>query len=96
MAFKDLHKLKKIVVVEKELIQTTHLVVGKDIFALTTYKALQEKYGKEQVRLLSEDVILKSDLMPKGPSSVRGENNQRIFQELFPDAIGETGSEMAE
>ena len=95
MAFKDLHKLKKIVVVEKELIQTTHLVVGKDIFALTTYKALQEKYGKEQVRLLSEDVILKSDLMPKGPSSVRGENNQRIFQELFPDAIGETGSEMA-
>jgi len=95
MAFKDLHKLKKIVVVEKELIQTTHLVVGKDIFALTTYKALQEKYGKEQVRLLSEDVILKSDLLPKGPSSVRGENNQKIFQDLFPDAIGETGSEMA-
>ncbi|MBC7539594.1 MAG: hypothetical protein H7281_12290 [Bacteriovorax sp.] len=95
MAFKDLHKLKKVVVVEKENIFAPHLVVGKDIFALSIYKALQEKYGKEQVRLLSEDTILKSDLLPKGPSTVRGESNQKIILELYPEAVGEIGAGVA-
>jgi hypothetical protein len=95
MAFKDLHKLKKVVVVEKEFIKAPHLVVGKDIFALSIYKALQEKYGKDQVRLLSEGAILKSDLLPKGPSSIRGESNQKIIQELYPQAIGEIGASVA-
>lgn len=89
MAFKDLHKLKKVVVVEKEFIKVPHLVVGKDIFALSVYTALKEKYGKDQVRLLSEDTILKSDLLPKGPSTVRGENNQKIIHQLYPDAVRE-------
>ena len=95
MAFKDLHKLKKVVVVEKEFIKVPHLVVGKDIFALSIYKSLQEKYGKEQVRLLSEDPILKSDLLPKGPSTVRGESNQKVIREYYPEAIGEIGSNQA-
>lgn len=95
MAFKDLHKLKKVIIVEKEFIQVPHLVVGKDIFAISIYKALQEKYGKDQVRLLSEDAILKSDLLPKGPSTVRGKNNQQVVQELYPAAIGEIGAEQA-
>jgi len=95
MAFKDLHKLKKVVVVEKEYIEVPHLVVGKDIFAVTTYKALQEKYGKEKVRLLSEDAILKSDLMPKGPGTIRGEANQAVMKQIFPEAIVHEGNEMA-
>ncbi len=95
MAFKDLHKLKKVVVVEKEFIEVPHLVVGKDIFALSIYKSLQEKYGKEKVRLLSEDAILKSDLLPKGPSTLRGEVNQRIVQELYPQAVTIVGTEPA-
>ena len=95
MAFKDLHKLKKIVEVQKEFIQATHLVVGKDIFALSIYKALQEKYGNDQVRLLSEDAILKSDLMPKGPSSLRGESNQNIIRNLYSEAITYEGKETA-
>jgi hypothetical protein len=95
MAFKDLHKLKKVVVVEKENIKVQHLVVGKDIFALSIYKALKDKYGSEQVRLLSEDPILKSDLLPKGPSSVRGESNQKIIQELYPQSVGVVGAEQA-
>lgn len=95
MAFKDLHKLKKVVVLEKEFIEVPHLVVGKDIFALSIYKSLQEKYGKEKVRLLSEDAILKSDLLPKGPSTLRGEINQKIIQELYPQAIAAIGTEPA-
>ena len=82
MGFRELHKLKKVIVVEKENIKVQHLVVGKDIFALSIYKSLKEKYGPEKVRLLSEDPILKSDLLPKGPSTVRGESNQKIVQEL--------------
>ncbi|MGZ3809407.1 MAG: hypothetical protein ACXVCE_15085 [Bacteriovorax sp.] len=95
MAFKDLHKLKKVVVLEKEFIETTHLVVGKDIFALSIYKKLQEKYGSENVRLLSEDAILKSDLLPKGPSTLRGEANQKIVKELYPEAVMYEGSDPA-
>lgn len=95
MAFKDLHKLKKVVVVEKEFIEVSHLVVGKDIFALTIYKALQEKYGKEKVRLLSEDPILKSDLLPKGPGTVRAMANQQVMKNLFGDAVVFEGTEMA-
>lgn len=95
MAFKDLHKLKKIVEIQKEYIQVPHLVVGKDIFAVSIYKALQAKYGREQVRLLSEDALLKSDLAPKGPSTLRGANNQKIIQELYPQAVVSIGSEPA-
>ncbi len=95
MAFKDLHKLKKVVVVEKEFIEVPHLVVGKDIFALSIYKSLQEKYGKENVRLLSEDAILKSDLLPKGPSTIRGETNQKVVQQICPEAVSAVGSEVA-
>lgn len=95
MAFKDLHKLKKIVEIQKEYIQVPHLVVGKDIFALSIYKALQAKYGREQVRLLSEDALLKSDLAPKGPSTLRGASNQKIIQELYPQAVVSVGTEPA-
>jgi hypothetical protein len=95
MAFKDLHKLKKVIVVEKEFIVVPHLVIGKDIFALSIYKSLQEKYGRENVRLLSEDAILKSDLLPKGPSTIRGEENKKVIQGLFPDAIKPISDEAA-
>ena len=87
MAFKDLHKLKKIAVVEKENINTTHLIVGKDIFALNLYKVLTQKHGRENVRLLSEDTVLKSDLWVKGPGSIRGSANQKVVEELYPEAV---------
>ena len=85
MAFKDIHKLKKIAVVEKEVIVVPYLVVGKDIFSLSLYTELKTAHGAQNVRLLSEDGILKSDMLPKGPSSVRGETNQRVFKEIYPD-----------
>ena len=85
MAFKDIHKLKKIAVVEKESITAPYLVVGKDIFALSLYTDLKKQHGADKVRLLSEDAVLKSDLLPKGPSTIRGEVNQKIFNHLFAD-----------
>ncbi len=85
MAFKDLHKLKKIAVVEKESISVSYLVVGKDIFALSLYTHLKQIHGAENVRLLTQDAITPSDLILKGPSTLRGETNQRLFRELFPE-----------
>lgn len=85
MAFKDIHKLKKIAVVEKEIINIPYLVVGKDLFSLSLYSDLKSKHGAENVRLLSQDAILKSDLLPKGPSSIRGETNQKMFKLLYPE-----------
>ena len=85
MAFKDLHKLKKIAIVEKESISVPYLVVGKDIFSLSLYTHLKELHGEDKVRLLSQEPITPSDLILKGPSTLRGETNQRLFKELYPD-----------
>jgi hypothetical protein len=85
MAYKDLHKLKKIAVVEKESIHVKNLVIGKDIFSLSLYTKLKNDLGSDQVRLLSQDQIFVTDLLPKGPSQLRGETNQRLFKELFPE-----------
>jgi hypothetical protein len=85
MAFKDIHKLKKIVEIQKEFIQVPHLVVGKDMFAINIYRELVLKYGAENVRLLSEDQILASDSMIKGPGTIRGEENKKVIHDLFPD-----------
>lgn len=85
MAFKDIHKLKKIAVVERETIVVPYLVIGKDIFSLSLYSDLKAAHGAENVRLLSQDALLRSDLLPKGPSSIRGETNQKLFKDLYPD-----------
>jgi hypothetical protein len=86
MAFKDIHKLKKIVEIQKEFISVPHLVVGKDMFAVTLFRELVSKHGAENVRLLSEDQILSSDSMIKGPGTIRGEENQKVIHDLFPES----------
>lgn len=95
MAFKDIHKLKKIDVVQKETIETNHLVIGKDIFALSLYNKLKNIHGAENVRLLSEDKILASDLLTKGPGTIRGETNRNIFKALYPEMNFEAGEQNA-
>lgn len=87
MAFKDIHKLKKIVEIQKEFIDVPHLVVGKDMFAVAMYRDLVMKYGAASVRLLSEDEILASDSMIKGPGTIRGEENKKVIHDLFPESI---------
>ena len=87
MAFKDLQKLKKINVIAKETINIAHLVVGKDIFALSKYESLVKEFGFDNVRLLSQDPILKADLLPKGPSTFHGESNINVMKSLYADAV---------
>jgi hypothetical protein len=87
MAFKDIHKLKKIVEVQKEFIEVDHVVVGKDAFAIGLYDKLANQFGSEAVKLISEDKILKNDLFFKGPNTVRGEDNFKVINDHFSDAI---------
>ncbi len=83
MAFKDLHKLKKIPEIQKENIDCDFLVVGKDFFAIEAYLKLKEIHKDKSVRLISETDINVSDLTPKGPSWVRGEKNIEYVKSLM-------------
>lgn len=49
-----------------------NLVVGGDIFSLTTYVTLCEKYGRENVLILNPRPIIIEDLKVQGPSTLRG------------------------
>lgn len=85
MAFKDIHKLKKIVEIKKEEHRVYHLVLGKDIFAVSIYDDLKNKFGKENVRLLSHGKIQAADLLPKGPTLLRGEANRLALSKVYPE-----------
>lgn len=84
MGLKDLQKLKKTSAVEEKIINKPYLVVGCDIFALSFYNQLKNKVGPEKVVLLSNGAFPEGNLFPKGPSSFRGETNQKMFKYLYP------------
>lgn len=85
MAFKDLHKLKKIQEVQKENVETEFLVLGHDLFALSIFKKLVEKHGEDKVRLLSQEKFELKDLAPKGPSGIRGDDNINCVKSLLAE-----------
>ncbi len=83
MAFKDLHKLKKIQEVQKENIEIDFLIVGHDIYSIAIYHDLVNKHGEDKVRLLSQEKFEIKDLAPKGPSAIRGIDNIAYIKENF-------------
>ena len=62
-----------------------NLVVGGDIFSLTTYVTLCEKYGRENVLILNPRPIIIEDLKVQGPSTLRGPANLSVFNYLYPE-----------
>lgn len=85
MGIRALQSLKK---EQKTEVQTTfikNLVVGEDLFAMDLTLSLREKYGKENVSLLSLKPLTENDLHLMGPSLLRGEDNIKQFQKLCPD-----------
>lgn len=85
MAFKDLHKLKKIQEIQKENVEAEYLVLGHDLFTVTLFKKLVEKYGADKVRLLSQEKFELKDLTPKGPSGIRGLDNINCAKSLLSE-----------
>jgi hypothetical protein len=62
-----------------------HLVVGSDLFSLATYNTLVEKYGRDNVAILSPSKITKSEAQLTGPSGLRGKANTQVFRDMFPE-----------
>lgn len=85
MSFSDIRKLKKVEEKEVNIVSHRFLVVGSDLFSIATYKKLVEKYGKEEVRLLTQHPITEEGLKLTGPSALRGSANISSFVEDFPE-----------
>ncbi len=87
MAFKELQKLKKISVREKETFHTKYVVIGHDLYAIDLYKNLVRMHGLEYVKFLSMEKFTPQDFIKKGPSHVRGQKNIEFFENFFPHGI---------
>ena len=61
-----------------------YLVAGNNYYAFRTYLDLAAKFD-QNVALLSYDPLSLESIVPKGPSTIRGEDNQRLFAALYPD-----------
>ena len=70
-----------------------HLVVGSDAFALEQFLELQKRYGTDRSLLLSERRLGSADLFPKGPISLRGQDNIEAFRKCYSDISFEKGSD---
>jgi hypothetical protein len=84
MAF-NLLDLKKEQDSKQEKKYIRHLVVGEDLFAVAEYLYLKEKFGEEEVALLSERAFSRDDLLPLGPSALRGPANIQKLKQLYPE-----------
>lgn len=87
MSIKALSELKK-KKVERQKKYSKYLVYGSDLFAYETYWRLRNKHGKEHVTFFYPHTSqLKSidELLPIGPSTLRGVDNIEAFKKHFPE-----------
>ena len=85
MGIRALQALKKEQKTEVQTVFIKNLVIGEDLFAMDLLLSLKEKYGSENVSLLSFKTLTENDLHLMGPSLLRGENNIKQLQKLYPD-----------
>jgi len=87
MAFADIRKMKKVDEKETKTSFCRYVVVGNDLFSLAAYKELCEKFGKDEIALLSTSEISASASSFKGPNLLRGEGNIAVVTEDRPDVL---------
>ncbi len=85
MSFGDIRALKKEESTELTPKFIRHLIVGEDVHSIALYKTLVEKYGENEVQLLCQKELSPLEVLPKGPSSLRGEANIEAFRKLYPE-----------
>lgn len=85
MGIRALQALKKEQKTEVQTVFIKNLVIGEDLFAMDLLLSLREKFGKENVSLLPLKPLTENDLHLMGPSLLRGENNIKQLQKLYPD-----------
>lgn len=81
----NLLSLKKEVTEEFKTLYRRHVVVGEDLFTVALLLELVEKFGKDNVLWICPREIQMYDLLPLGPTLLRGKANIEKFQALFPD-----------
>ncbi|MCR9206305.1 MAG: hypothetical protein NXH75_17115 [Halobacteriovoraceae bacterium] len=81
----NLLSLKKEVAEDFKTLYHRHVVVGEDLFTVALLLKLVEKFGKENVLWICPREIQMLDLLPLGPTLLRGRANIEKFQTLFPD-----------
>lgn len=64
---------------------TPHLVVGSDLFSLATYNTLVERFGRDNVEIISPTKITIDEAKLIGPSGLRGKANTKVFRDMFPE-----------
>ncbi|PIP95807.1 MAG: hypothetical protein COW00_02735 [Bdellovibrio sp. CG12_big_fil_rev_8_21_14_0_65_39_13] len=84
MSYSEILKLKKEEKNTRERIFARHIVVGEDVFAVSLYQTLVQKYGESEVRILTDRTLNQEEIYPKGPSPLRGEASIKLMEKLFP------------
>ncbi len=85
MGIRALQALKKEQKTEVQTVFIKNLVIGEDLFAMDLLLSLKEKYGSDNVSLLSFKTLTENDLHLMGPSLLRGETNIKQLQKIYPD-----------
>lgn len=81
----NLLSLKKVQNTEVKNHYFRHVVIGEDLFTLALFWELRKKYGENQVTWVAPRPVNKKDLLPIGPSLLRGKENIESFKRYFPD-----------
>ncbi len=87
MGYSDIRKMKKVDEKETKTISCRFVVVGNDLFTLASYKLLCERFGKDDVALLSAAEVSVEASSFKGPNLLRGDQNIAIVKEDRPDIL---------
>ncbi|GAB4415351.1 MAG: hypothetical protein OHK0056_22910 [Bacteriovoracaceae bacterium] len=85
MSYSDILKLKKEVKSTREKSFVRHIVVGSDLFSVSLYQTLVEKFGANEVKLICDRPISEQELTPQGPSTLRGEASIKLVRKMFPN-----------
>jgi hypothetical protein len=78
-------KKKKLNEEEKKFFKK-YVVLGLNPYGAKAYLSLRQKFGPEQVILLSEHRFSEEDLDFFGPSTIRGESAVKLISEKYPQA----------
>lgn len=77
-------KYKKKTETKSEKCFRRYLVLGSDLYALRAFYFFKDKFGTEEVALLSDKKLSDEDLHLFGPSSLRGDENLEMLRKYFP------------
>jgi hypothetical protein len=83
MRIKSLQKLKEEIKSDTIVQRVSHLIVGHDIFSVSLFYNLKDKFS--DLSFIPTKEIKIDSLLPSGPGRIRGEANVKLFKGLYPN-----------